>query len=52
MGMVKVFNLFAGLLDDRSYLVRDFAFAPEEAVAYLRAMGRAGRPGTCSAPPS
>ena len=36
MGMVKVFNLFTGLLDDRAYLVRDFAFAPEEAVAYLR----------------
>ena len=25
MGMVKVFNLFTGLLDDRAYLVRDFA---------------------------
>jgi long-chain-fatty-acid---luciferin-component ligase len=36
MGMVKVFNLFAGLLDDRSYLVRGFAFDPEEAVDYLR----------------
>jgi long-chain-fatty-acid---luciferin-component ligase len=36
MGMVKVFNLFSGLLDDRAYLVRDFRFDPEEAVAYLR----------------
>jgi long-chain-fatty-acid---luciferin-component ligase len=36
MGMVKVFNLFAGLLDDRAYLVRDFAFDPAAAVAYLR----------------
>jgi long-chain-fatty-acid---luciferin-component ligase len=36
MGMVKVFNLFAGLLDDRAYLVRDFAFDPAEAVEYLR----------------
>jgi long-chain-fatty-acid---luciferin-component ligase len=35
-GMVKVFNLFSGLLDDRAYLVRDFAFDPREAVAYLR----------------
>src|SRR5262249_15885010 len=37
MGMVKVFNLFSGLLDDRVYLVRDFVFAPEEAVACLQA---------------
>src|SRR5262249_21386720 len=36
MGMVKVFNLFSGLLDDRAYLVRDFAFDPAEAVEYLR----------------
>jgi long-chain-fatty-acid---luciferin-component ligase len=36
MGMVKVFNLFAGLLDDRAYLVRGYAFDPEEAVEYLR----------------
>jgi long-chain-fatty-acid---luciferin-component ligase len=36
MGMVKVFNLFAGLLDDRAYLVRDYTFDPEEAVDYLR----------------
>jgi len=37
MGMVKLFNLFNGLLDDRAYLVRDFSFDPGEAIAYLRA---------------
>jgi long-chain-fatty-acid---luciferin-component ligase len=37
MGMVKVFNLFSALLDDRIYLVRDFTFRPEEVVAGLRA---------------
>jgi long-chain-fatty-acid---luciferin-component ligase len=36
MGMVKVFNLLTGLLDDRAYLVRDYAFDPREAVEYLR----------------
>jgi long-chain-fatty-acid---luciferin-component ligase len=36
MGMVKVFNLFSGLLDDRAYLVRDFVFDPEEAINYLQ----------------
>jgi long-chain-fatty-acid---luciferin-component ligase len=36
MGMVKVFNLFAGLLDDRVYLVREYTFDPEEAVEYLQ----------------
>jgi long-chain-fatty-acid---luciferin-component ligase len=36
MGMVKVFNLISGLLDDRAYLVRDFAFEPAEALAYLQ----------------
>jgi long-chain-fatty-acid---luciferin-component ligase len=36
MGMVKVLNLFAGLLDDRRYLVRDFAFQPEQAITYLQ----------------
>jgi long-chain-fatty-acid---luciferin-component ligase len=36
MGMVKVFNLLTGLLDDRAYLVRDYAFDPSEAVQYLR----------------
>ncbi|GLW90129.1 hypothetical protein [Actinokineospora globicatena] len=35
MGMVKVFNLLNGLFDDHTYLVRDYAFDPEEAVAYL-----------------
>jgi long-chain-fatty-acid---luciferin-component ligase len=35
MGMVKVFNLFSGLLDDRVYLVRDFTFDPADSVAYL-----------------
>lgn len=37
MGMVKVFNLFCGLLDDRTHLVRDFTFHPDEAVAQLQA---------------
>jgi long-chain-fatty-acid---luciferin-component ligase len=37
MGMVKVYNLVSGLLDDRAYLVRDFTFQPAEALAYLRA---------------
>jgi long-chain-fatty-acid---luciferin-component ligase len=37
MGMVKVFNLFSALLDDRRYLMRDFTFHPEEAVAELQA---------------
>jgi long-chain-fatty-acid---luciferin-component ligase len=36
MGMVKVFNLLTGLLDDRAYLVRDYSFDPAEAVEYLR----------------
>jgi len=35
MGMVKVFNLLNGLLDDHAYLVRDYAFDPEEALACL-----------------
>lgn len=37
MGLVKVFNLFCGMLDDRTYLVRDYSFRAEEAVAYLKA---------------
>lgn len=37
MGMVKVFNFFCGILDDRAYLVRDYSFRAEEAVAYLKA---------------
>ena len=36
MGMVKVFNLLNGLFDDHTYLVRDYAFDPEEAVDYLQ----------------
>lgn len=36
MGMVKVFNLLTGMFDDHSYVVRDYAFDPEEALAYLR----------------
>lgn len=36
MGMVKVFNLLTGMLDDHRYLVRDYAFDPEEALAVLR----------------
>jgi len=36
MGMVKVFNLLNGLFDDHTYLVRDYAFDPEEAVSYLQ----------------
>ncbi|BBX96592.1 LuxE/PaaK family acyltransferase [Mycobacterium lacus] len=36
MGMVKVFNLLTGMLDDHSYVVRDYSFDPEEALAYLR----------------
>lgn len=36
MGMVKVFNLLTGLLDDHSYLVRDYSFRPDEALARLR----------------
>src|SRR5262249_35209613 len=40
MGMVKVFNLFAGLLDDRAYFVRHFSFDPDEALAYLQFWAR------------
>lgn len=36
MGMVKVFNLLNGFFDDHTYLVRDYAFDPEEAITYLR----------------
>jgi long-chain-fatty-acid---luciferin-component ligase len=35
MGMVKVFNMFSGLLDDRVYVVRDYSFDPQEALDYL-----------------
>jgi long-chain-fatty-acid---luciferin-component ligase len=36
MGLVKVFNLFSGLLDDRKYVMRQYDFDPEEALDYLR----------------
>lgn len=36
MGMVKVFNLLNGVFDDHVYLVRDYAFDPEEALSYLK----------------
>ena len=36
MGMVKVFNLMTAMLDDHRYLVKDYSFDPEEALAYLR----------------
>lgn len=36
MGMVKVFNLLTGMLDDHRYVVRDYSFDPEEALACLR----------------
>lgn len=35
MGMVKVFNLLNGVFDDHVYLVRDYAFDPQEAMSYL-----------------
>jgi long-chain-fatty-acid---luciferin-component ligase len=35
MGMVKVFNILNGLFDDHVYLVRDYAFDPEEALDHL-----------------
>lgn len=35
MGMVKVFNILNGAFDHHAYLVEDYAFEPEEAVAYL-----------------
>jgi long-chain-fatty-acid---luciferin-component ligase len=36
MGMVKVFNLLTGMLDDHSYVVHNYSFDPEEALAFLR----------------
>ena len=36
MGMVKVFNLLTGMLDDHRYLVDNYSFDPEEALASLR----------------
>ncbi|HPX36278.1 MAG TPA: acyl-protein synthetase [Mycobacterium sp.] len=35
MGMVKVFNLMTAMLDDHRYLVQEYSFDPEEALAYL-----------------
>jgi long-chain-fatty-acid---luciferin-component ligase len=35
MGMVKVFNLFSGLLDDRFYAMHDYSFDPQEAADYI-----------------
>lgn len=35
MGMVKAFNVLNGLLDTHAYIVRDYAFDPEEAIAQL-----------------
>ncbi|WP_078314684.1 acyl-protein synthetase [Mycobacterium sp. D16Q16] len=36
MGMVKIFNLLTGMLDDHRYVVREYSFDPEEALALLR----------------
>lgn len=36
MGMIKVFNLLNGLLDDHRYVVRNYSFDPQAALAYLR----------------
>lgn len=36
MGMVKVFNLMTAMLDDHRYLVNNYSFDPEDALAYLR----------------
>ncbi len=36
MGMVKVFNLLTGMLDDHRYLVHEFSFDPNEALDQLR----------------
>ncbi|WP_078325784.1 LuxE/PaaK family acyltransferase [Mycobacteroides salmoniphilum] len=35
MGMVKIFNLLTGMLDDHRYVVREYSFDPEEALAQL-----------------
>jgi long-chain-fatty-acid---luciferin-component ligase len=35
MGMVKVFSLLNGVFDDHAYLVKDYAFDPDEALEYL-----------------
>ena len=36
MGMVKVFNLLTAMLDDHRYLVHEYSFHPQDALAYLR----------------
>lgn len=36
MGMVKVFNLMTAMLDDHRYLVHEYSFDPQDALAYLR----------------
>ncbi|MGH3726091.1 MAG: acyl-protein synthetase [Mycobacterium sp.] len=36
MGMVKIFNLLTGMLDDHRYVVREYSFDPEDALAHLR----------------
>ncbi|MCT7362776.1 LuxE/PaaK family acyltransferase [Mycolicibacterium llatzerense] len=36
MGMVKVFNILNGMFDDHAYVVRDYAFDPNEAMEYLQ----------------
>lgn len=35
MGLVKVFNLFCGLLDESHYALHGYTFQPDEAVDYL-----------------
>jgi long-chain-fatty-acid---luciferin-component ligase len=35
MGMIKVFNLLTGLLDDHAYVVRDYHFDPAEVLGRL-----------------
>lgn len=36
MGMIKVFNLLNGLLDDHAYLVHNYSFDPAKALAHLQ----------------
>lgn len=37
MGMVKALNIFCGLLSEAKYLVKDYAFYPEDALEALKA---------------
>jgi long-chain-fatty-acid---luciferin-component ligase len=39
MGLVKVFNVFSGLLDDRRYVLQNYEFDPVEALEYLESCG-------------